>query len=237
MGALVRTVFRGGGRLRSAPFCGSQSDPGSSWPHGRPRVCGRPGTASLPDGTRQPVGHVFWRVPVRLSSCSCPCNDRHPLRRRTLGAGHTRTGLPGAVGSSEIFGTNGNGSDSPRLPDTGCRRDWGRVNPSGTWSSDPVLLSLPDIPLLSTSFGLEDRWLLWSRLRLYPDRLEFRAWSVRGRIRRRIPLQRLERTEHEEGRLLLWLNSGTQLRLAVEEAERWAEFVSTQRAIHSDPQE
>jgi hypothetical protein len=100
-----------------------------------------------------------------------------------------------------------------------------------------VLLSLPDIPLLSTSFGLEDRWLLWSRLRLYPDRLEFRAWSVRGRIRRRIPLQRLERTEHEEGRLLLWLNSGTQLRLAVEEAERWAEFVSTQRAIHSDPQE
>lgn len=100
-----------------------------------------------------------------------------------------------------------------------------------------MLPSLPDVPLLSTSFGLEDRWLLWSRLRLYPDRLELRGWAVLGRIRRRIPLQRVERTDHEDGRLLLGLKSGTQLRLAVEEAERWAEFVSTQRAIQSDPTE
>lgn len=99
-----------------------------------------------------------------------------------------------------------------------------------------MLLSLPDVPLSSTSFGLEDRWLVWSRLRLYPDRLELRGWSLDGRIQRRVWLQEVKRTDHEDGRLLLRLESGTRLRLAVDEAERWADFVASQREIHGDAQ-
>jgi hypothetical protein len=97
-----------------------------------------------------------------------------------------------------------------------------------------VLRSLPDVPLGSTAFGLENRWLLWSRLRLYPDRLELRGWALLGRVRRRIRLGHVHRTDHEEGWLLLRLDGGEQVRLAVDEAEHWAELVSSQREVYRD---
>jgi len=92
---------------------------------------------------------------------------------------------------------------------------------------------MSDVPLLSAPFSLEDRWLLWSRLRLYPDRLELRGWTLTGRLRRHIRLERVERTDHD-GHLLLYLQRGERIRLGVAEARRWAEFVSSQREIHRD---
>jgi hypothetical protein len=93
---------------------------------------------------------------------------------------------------------------------------------------------MSDVPLLSAPFSLEDRWLLWSRLRLYPDRLELRGWTFTGRLRRHIRLERVKRTDHEDGHLLLYLQRGERIRLVVQEARRWAEFVSSQREIQRD---
>lgn len=100
--------------------------------------------------------------------------------------------------------------------------------------SGNVILQMSDAPLLSAPFGLEDRWLLWSKLRLYPDRLELRGWTFTGRFRRHIRLERVTRTDHEDGHLLLYLQRGERIRLVVEEARRWAEFVSSQREIQRD---
>jgi hypothetical protein len=97
-----------------------------------------------------------------------------------------------------------------------------------------VIPALPDVPLISASFGLEDRWLLWSRVRLYPDRLVLRAWSIRGRLRRQVCLREVEGTDHQDGWLLLDLEGDERMRLAVEEAPRWAEFVASQREIRRD---
>ena len=45
----------------------------------------------------------------------------------------------------------------------------------------PIALVSPlssDVPLRTAAFGLEDRWLLWSRARLYADRMELTGWGL-----------------------------------------------------------
>lgn len=94
-----------------------------------------------------------------------------------------------------------------------------------------MLLSLPDVPLLSASFALDDRWLLWSRVRIYPDRLTLTGWSLAGRHRRRIPLSRIDRIRHDEERLRLHLQSDEQVTLVMDEAARWAQFLRSHRSV------
>jgi hypothetical protein len=94
-----------------------------------------------------------------------------------------------------------------------------------------MLLVLPDVPLRSDAYGLEDRWLLWSRVQLYPDRLELRGWSLVGRHSRDIALGQIEEAVHEEGRLRLALEEGEEVVLRVEEAERWARFIRAQCSV------
>lgn len=98
-------------------------------------------------------------------------------------------------------------------------------------SSRTVLLTLPDIPLRTTSFSVEDRWLLWSRIDLYPDRLELLGWALDGRHHRRIPLEQIEETDYGNQRLLLDLTDDERVALRLEEPARWARFIQTHREV------
>jgi len=95
-----------------------------------------------------------------------------------------------------------------------------------------MLLNLPDVPLRSGTFDLEDRCLLWSRLKVYPDRLELVGWSLAGRYERGISLDRIDEADHEERRLRLALENGEEVALIVDEAARWANFIAAQRDVH-----
>lgn len=97
-----------------------------------------------------------------------------------------------------------------------------------------MLLSLPDVPLLSGSFALADRWLLWSRAQVYPDRVILAGWSFAGRHRRRIPMERIDHIDHDEGRLRLHLQSGERIALIIEEAARWARFIKVHREVRGE---
>jgi hypothetical protein len=88
-----------------------------------------------------------------------------------------------------------------------------------------MLLTLPNVPLRSASFALEDRWLIWARVRMYPDRLVLTAWSLTGRDHRQIPLDQVEETDHEDRCLRIALTDGEQVSLIVDEAARWARFI------------
>jgi hypothetical protein len=94
--------------------------------------------------------------------------------------------------------------------------------------------SLPDVPLRSGSFALEDRWLLWARVQLYPDRLELTGWSLAGWHQREIPLERVAVVDHEDDRLQLGLQSGETVSLLLEDPGRWAEFVRTQDRVRGE---
>jgi hypothetical protein len=100
--------------------------------------------------------------------------------------------------------------------------------------------SLPDIPLRSDTFAVEDRWLFRGRARLYPDRLELTGWSLAGRRRREIALGRIATIDHEEDRLQITVESGEPVSLLLEEPGRWAQFIRSQRRVrsgdeHDDP--
>lgn len=104
--------------------------------------------------------------------------------------------------------------------------------PSADEWSQPMLLSLPDVPLRSTSFGLGDRWLIWARMRMYPNRLVLVGWSLAGRHRRAIPLDHVAETDYADGRLLLDLRDGERMALRVEEPVRWARLIRAQGNLY-----
>lgn len=91
--------------------------------------------------------------------------------------------------------------------------------------------SLTDVPLRAASFTLEDRWLLWSRVRLYADRVELVGWSLTGRYHRVIPLEHIEEAKHADGDLVLRRAEGPPLRLQLEAPKRWATAIATHRDV------
>jgi hypothetical protein len=94
-----------------------------------------------------------------------------------------------------------------------------------------MLLALPDVPLCTTSFDVEDRWLLWARVQLYHDRLVLTGWSLSGRHVRQIPLSQIEETAYGKRRLRLDLEDEEEVTLLIAEAGRWARLIAAQRYV------
>lgn len=99
-----------------------------------------------------------------------------------------------------------------------------------------MLLILPDVPLRTGSFALADRWLLWTRVRVYPDRVELVGWSFTGRDHRHIPLDRIAEIDHDGRHLQLQLQDGDGISLLVDEAASWARLIRAQRDVYGDRQ-
>lgn len=93
-----------------------------------------------------------------------------------------------------------------------------------------MLLALPDVPLRTAPFSLPDRWLVWSRARLYADRLTLSGWGLGGRYWRRIPLDAIDEIEQRAPHLALHLETGRTVVFTPPEAARW----ETSIKIHSD---
>lgn len=94
-----------------------------------------------------------------------------------------------------------------------------------------MLLALPDVPLRTTPFDVEDRWLLGAWMRMYPDRLVLAAWSFTGRLRRAIPLDQIAEVDHTDERLQLDVVEGERVALLVDEPARWARFIQAHRNV------
>ncbi len=94
-----------------------------------------------------------------------------------------------------------------------------------------MLLALSDIPLRSASFSLENRWLLWSKARLYADRLVLSGWGLWERYWRQIPLDDIEKVERDEMQLLLHLEDGTDIAIHLNRAERWLTAIQVHREV------
>lgn len=92
-----------------------------------------------------------------------------------------------------------------------------------------VLLALSDVPLRTASFALEDRYLLWSRMRLYADRVELVGWSLAGRYHRVIPLGRIDEAETDDEHLVLDLTDENSVRIGVDAPGQWASTIATYR--------
>ena len=101
----------------------------------------------------------------------------------------------------------------------------------------PIALVSPlssDVPLRTAAFGLEDRWLLWSRARLYTDRMELTGWGLGGRYHRSISLGRIGAVEPIEDGLILHLTDGSTLRIEMDSPREWADALTTYRDVHGD---
>lgn len=94
-----------------------------------------------------------------------------------------------------------------------------------------MLLASQDVVLRVSSFALEDRWLIWSKAKLYADRMELVGWSLTGRYHRVIPLERIEEVETTDDGLLLVLTDRSSLRMGVDAPEQWASAVATHRDV------
>lgn len=97
-----------------------------------------------------------------------------------------------------------------------------------------MLLTLSNIPLRTASFALEDRWLLWSRARLYADRLVLSGWGVWERYRREILLTEIDRITREGQHLTLHLDDGTDFSLVFRETKRWSKALRVHRRLSED---
>lgn len=98
----------------------------------------------------------------------------------------------------------------------------------------PVLLTLIDVPLRTASFSLADRWLVWTKARLYANRLVLTGWGFWTRYRRRIPFEIIERVDHENGHLVVHLQGNRTLRIQMSVARRWHAAIEAHRAVY-DP--
>jgi len=89
-----------------------------------------------------------------------------------------------------------------------------------------------DTPVLESAFGLENQWLLWSRLRLYPDRLMLCYWKGLSLRRQCVRLTRVDRVEQPTAdRLRLRLDDDQTLRLHVDSAGEWREMIVAYRDV------
>jgi hypothetical protein len=94
-----------------------------------------------------------------------------------------------------------------------------------------VISSLSDVPLRTAPFTLEDRWLLWSRARLYADQVELVGWSPTGRYHRVVPLESIEEAEATGGALVLELTEEDAIRIGIDAPEQWAAAIATYRDV------
>lgn len=86
----------------------------------------------------------------------------------------------------------------------------------------------PRIVLKTSRFRFPDRTLLYSRARLFPDRLELFALAPTGWHRQRIALAGVEEVQRaDSGLVVLRLDDGTAQGLVFDRAEDW------QRAIEA----
>jgi len=94
-----------------------------------------------------------------------------------------------------------------------------------------VPLTDGNVSLRTASFALKDRWLLWSRMRLYTDRLELTGWYFWGRYHRSIPLVHVEEVEVTRHHLVLHLADESSLQVAVDAPGQWASAIATHRDV------
>lgn len=90
-------------------------------------------------------------------------------------------------------------------------------------------------PVRTSRFRFRDPLLLFTRLRLYPDRLELGGWHFLGRYRRAVALAHILQADAagDDG-LLLWLSDGEVLRLRVEGAPAWQAAIALQQQRQRD---
>lgn len=88
-----------------------------------------------------------------------------------------------------------------------------------------------DIPLRISPFSLNDRWLIWPRMRLYADRLKLTAWFLGGRYRRIVSLSDVSEARVADNRLVLHLEDGSCLRIEVDAPKQWASAIATHRDV------
>lgn len=94
-----------------------------------------------------------------------------------------------------------------------------------------MLLAHQDVALRVSSFALEDKWLFWSRVRLYADRLELVGWSLTGRYRRVIRLEHIEEVDTTGDDLVLEFKDRSFLRMGIDGPEQWASAIEIYRDI------
>lgn len=91
--------------------------------------------------------------------------------------------------------------------------------------------------LRSASFSFHDPSLWLARARLYPRRIDLTGWHLRGRYRRRIPLNRILQADAPgPRRLLLWLSDGEVVRLRLRDAHAWQRAIDAQVQRRRDGQ-
>ena len=84
------------------------------------------------------------------------------------------------------------------------------------------------VVLLSSGFQYANRRLLFSKARLFPDRIELSGWNFMEKHRQEIRLDRLCRVEwHTDEQdtpdLILHLKDGDSVQLSLRDADRWRE--------------
>lgn len=79
--------------------------------------------------------------------------------------------------------------------------------------------------LLTARFHLPEVRMLFSKAKLYPNRIEFRGWSSKGRYARTVHLSEIEDTQWWFGRsdlnFALYLRSGEDLLMYLRGAGNW----------------
>lgn len=95
-----------------------------------------------------------------------------------------------------------------------------------------MLLTLPDIPLRTASFALEDRCLVWSKAQLYSDRLVLSGWGFCERYWRRVPLDAITRIEREGRLVTLEMETEETLVIRLQKAEQWAVALEMHRDVY-----
>lgn len=79
---------------------------------------------------------------------------------------------------------------------------------------------------LSTRFAFDEPTLWFARAHLEADALVLTGWTLTGRYRRRIPLDRIVEVDVPAADcLLLWLTSGRTVRLRLPRAEEWRDAI------------
>ncbi|NBC17233.1 MAG: hypothetical protein GVY18_07945 [Bacteroidetes bacterium] len=84
------------------------------------------------------------------------------------------------------------------------------------------------VVLLSSGFQYTNRRLLFSKARLFPDRIELSGWDFVEKHRQEIPLDTLCRVEWHTDEadapdLILHLKDGDSVSLSLHDADRWRE--------------
>lgn len=97
-----------------------------------------------------------------------------------------------------------------------------------------MLLTLPDVPLRTASFSLEDRYLLWSRARLYADRLTLHGIGLWQQFWRDIPLSEIERIDRDGQLLVVRVRDEQQISFLLNEPKQWKTAIQMNQKVYDD---